>query len=114
MNESDHRQAIFVTVFSAAVACCYALSDVYRWPLFSYYPATGHLTWGWTPSNDDDGPAMYWYGWVATSLLLASLRGWLVSRAPSRLRRLVSWHVSWWVPLLMVPVMAYTLKVYWR
>lgn len=113
MTDQEHRQAVFVTVFSAAVACFYGLSDVYRWPLFSYYPATGSLAWGWVASNDNDGPAMYWYGWVATSVLLSGGLGLMVSRLAA-LRRLVPWHLSWTVPLLLVPVMAYTLKVYWR
>jgi hypothetical protein len=113
MNEQERQQAVFVTVFSAAVAVFYALSDVYRWPLFSYYPATGHLAWGWVPSTDNDGPAMYWYGWVATSLLLSALLGLVAARIAARVR-LFSWHLSWCVPLIMVPVMAYTLKVYWR
>ena len=33
---------------------------------------------------------------------------------PLRWRRLISLHIAWLVPLLMVPVMAYTLRVYWR
>jgi hypothetical protein len=113
MNEQQQRQAVFVTVFAAGVGLFYGLSDVYRWPLFSYYPATGNFAWGWVASNDNEGPAMYWYGWVATSVLLSTVLGLLVSRV-SALRRLTSWHLSWVVPLAMVPVMAYTLKVYWR
>ena len=114
MNELQRRQAHFVCAFSAGMACFYALSDVYRWPLFSYYPATGALAWGYAPSNDNDGPAMYWYGWVATSMLLSGALGLLLARTPMGWRRFLPWHLSWLVPLLMVPIMAYTLNVYWR
>jgi hypothetical protein len=113
MSVQEQRQALFVTIFSTAVAVFYALSDVYRWPLFSYYPATGLLAWGWAPSTDNDGPAMYWYGWVATTVLLSALLALVASRW-IRSTRSGLWHLSWLVPLIMVPVMAYTLKVYWR
>jgi hypothetical protein len=113
MNEQERRQALLVTIFSCGVGVFYALSDVYRWPLFTYYPATGLLAWGWTPSTDNDGPAMYWYGWVATSVLLSGLLALIASRTLHSARSVI-WHASWLIPLILVPVMAYTLKVYWR
>ena len=110
--ENDRWMSVWA-MFSASFAVFYGLADVFRWPLFSYYPATGHLAWGWTPSTDQDGPAMYWYGWVVTSVLLSTVIGLLASRLPV-LARPQTWRLSWAIPLAMVPVMAYTLKVYWR
>ena len=103
-----------VILFSATFAVFYGLCDVYRWPLFSYYPATGLMAWGWTPETAEDGPAMYWYGWVSSSALGALVCAWVGASSPDWVRRWVSPHWAWVLPLLMVPVMAYTLNVYWR
>jgi hypothetical protein len=103
-----------VILFSATFAVFYGLCDVYRWPLFSYYPATGLMAWGWTPETAEDGPAMYWYGWVASSTLGALLSALVGAGFPEPLRRWVSPHWAWVLPLAMVPIMAYTLNVYWR
>jgi hypothetical protein len=112
--EQDSRIGTACAVFSASFGVLYGLTDVYRWPLLSYYPATGRIEWGWTPETPDDGPAMYWYGWLLSSMLGALLLAGLSRLAPAALRRLIPMHICWWVPLLMVSVMAYTLRVYWR
>ncbi len=100
--------------FSASFAVFYGLFDVYRMPLLTFYPATGLWGWGWLPDTDENGPAMYWYGWILSSLIGALLVASVASWWPRRLRHSGLLHLSWVVPLIMVPVMAYTLKVYWR
>ena len=111
---AEQRTATSLSVFSAVFAILYGICDVERWPLFSYYPVTGRLTWGWTPETADDGPAMYWYGWIASSLIGATVAALAVTVLPQRIRQMISPHTAWFIPLLMIPVMAYTLKVYWR
>jgi hypothetical protein len=103
-----------LVVFSATFPVFYGWSDVGKWPLFSYYPATCFMRWGWAPETDDDGPAMYWYGWLASSVIAAGLTALLVAVLPSNWRRQISVHCAWVVPLFMMPIMAYTLRVYWR
>ena len=111
--EHDPR-ATGVAVFAAAFGVFYGLCDVWRWPLFSYYPATGRLVWGYAVETADDGPAMYWYGWIVSAMLAALGTAMVAMSLPLSWRRLISLHIAWLVPLLMVPVMAYTLRVYWR
>jgi hypothetical protein len=57
---------------------------------------------------------MYWYGWIVSAMLAALGVAMVAMSLPLRWRRLISLHIAWLVPLLMVPVMAYTLRVYWR
>jgi hypothetical protein len=111
--QTDRRETA-VMVFSATFAVFYGLCDVYRWPLFSYYPATGLIEWGWKPETAEDGPAMYWYGWVVSSCLGSTLSAALAVVLPATWRACLSPRLAWVVPLIMVPVMAYTLRVYWR
>ena len=114
-NEFEHDpRATGVAVFAAAFGVFYGLCDVWRWPLFSYYPATGRLVWGYALETADDGPAMYWYGWIVSAMLAALGTAMAAMSLPLRWRRLISLHIAWLVPLIMVPVMAYTLRVYWR
>ncbi len=110
----SERQRVFALVFAPCVALLYWVSDVWRFPTFSYYPASGLYTWGWTPSTPDDGPAMYWYGWIVTSALGAALIAGLVSALPASVTRKIPASLSWLVPTLLVPAMLYSLKFYWR
>ena len=109
-----NRKGTGAAVFAASFGILYGSCDVFRWPLFSYYPVTGRTAWGWTPETADDGPAMYWYGWIASSFLGALACDMAAMGLPSGLRQRISLHVSWVIPLIMVPIMAYTLRVYWR
>ena len=113
-KNTAHRHRVFALVFAPCVALLYWISDVWRLPVFSYYPASGLMTWGWTPSTNDDGPAMYWYGWIASSALGAALIAGVVSAMPSSITRKIPASLAWLVPTLLVPVMMYSLKFYWR
>jgi hypothetical protein len=111
---STSRLAIFSLVFGPANAILYWISDIYKFPIFSFYPATYRMEWGWTPTTVDDGPAMYWYGWIATALLGSTLLGLLAAFSPVALRQKIPPAISWLIPCLLVPAMVYSLKFYWR
>lgn len=59
--------------FSAAFSGAYAWALATNHPLFRYYPLHGELRWGVQPllGNVASGPAMTWYGIIATASLLA-------------------------------------------
>jgi len=62
------------TAFSAAFCCAYVWALATNHPLFLYYPLHGDFRWGMQPlltSAQASGPAMAWYGIVATASLLA-------------------------------------------
>ena len=111
---TSSKLAIFSLVFGPANALLYWISDIHKYPLFSYYPATFRLEWGWTPSSVDDGPAMYWYGWIATSLIGATLLGMVATFLPRSVQAKIPPAMSWLIPTLLVPAMVYSLKFYWR
>ena len=112
--QASPRARVFALVFAPCVAILYWISDVWRFPVFSYYPANNHFAWGWTPSTPDDGPAMYWYGWIVTSALGAALIACVVSALPDAVTRKIPASLSWLIPTLLVPAMLYSLKFYWR
>ena len=44
------------------------------------------IEWGWEAARSGEGPAMYWYGWTATTLVAAAVADFL-GHAASRKRR---------------------------
>ena len=65
----------FATVFAIATPVLYVICDMMNWPLFTYHPGTNRVDLGWAAAVQDQGPAMYWYGWTATTLLGAAVLG---------------------------------------
>jgi hypothetical protein len=57
-------------VFSIVYCVAYLLVLALEWPLFRYYPTVKSFTWGWQ-SLQNSGPAMAWYGLMATAALFA-------------------------------------------
>jgi hypothetical protein len=115
MNQTMPSIKLFAAAsFAALNALLYLLSDMFRWPMFSYFPATAELVWGWAPSNPDQGPAMYWYGWIATSMLASLLISAGMMMLPAQWIKKIPLSISWLVPTLLIPVLVYSLKYYWR
>jgi hypothetical protein len=111
---SSSRFAAFSVVFGIAVSILYVVSDMAKLPLFTYHPGTDSFDWGWAPARKDEGPAMYWYGWLATSAIGATLLGLVAALLPVRLAQRIPFALTWLVPLLLTPVLIYSLKYYWR
>ncbi len=53
-----------------------------NWPLFTYHPGTNRVDLGWAAAVRDEGPAMYWYGWTATTLIGSAVLGALATLLP--------------------------------
>jgi len=72
--------------FSAAFCCAYVWALATDHPLFRYYPLHGDLRWATQPllSSQASGPAMAWYGLVATAGLIAALATVCVPRTLTR------------------------------
>ena len=77
---ASSRLAVFMIVFSVACAVIYVISTELNLPLLTYHPAIGELDFLWTPERR--GPAMYWYGWMLTSLIGAVAVAWIASAVP--------------------------------
>ena len=101
-------------MFGISFAILYVVCDMAALPLFTYHPGTDRIDLGYAPARRDEGPAMYWYGWIATSTLGAALLGGLAALLPENIRRNIPAALAWIVPVLLLPVLVYSLKFYWR
>ena len=104
----------FALVFGVAFAILYVICDMAALPLFTYHPGTGRIDPGFARARIDEGPAMYWYGWIASSTLGALLAGGLATLLPAKLRARIPSALAWLVPIVLLPVLVYSLKFYWR
>jgi hypothetical protein len=103
----------FVLVFSLTATVIYVLSDLLGLPVFTYHPATGRLEWGYALPRRNEGPVMYWYGWILTTLIGATVAGLLATWLPENVTRRIPLAVLWVLPVLAVPIMFYTLMSFW-
>ena len=90
-------------VFSIAFAVIYIASVEYNLALFTYHPEPD--LWGPLVQPPKQGPAMYWYGWLATSALGAtavSLLTWPLAR-----RWPAQFWLGWIVPLVVIVIFIY-------
>ncbi len=111
---ASSRVFTFALVFGIAFALLYVVCDMAKLPMFTYHPGTDRMDWGYAAARRDEGPAMYWYGWLATSALGASLLGVLAAGLPKAIRAKIPLALAWIVPLVLLPVLLYSLKFYWR
>ena len=93
-------------VFAAAFALTYVIAVEANWALVTYHPRTGE--WELLTRPAKSGPAMYWYGWIGTSILTASAISILALPLTRRWQPPV-W-IGWAVPLAVMHVFVYLLR----
>ena len=103
----------FTIVFAIAAPIIYVASELANLPLFTYHPGTGRIDFGWAAPRANEGPAMYWYGWIATMLISSALLGALTSRFLPGLGGKLPLFLIWLLPLLALPILAYGLMPFW-
>jgi hypothetical protein len=104
----------FAIGFSLAAPVLYVLCDLANWPLFTYFPATGRVDLGWVAPVKGEGPAMYWYGWTATTLIGSGVLGLLATALPQAVVRKIPLSLLWILPLVAIPILVYSLRSFWR
>jgi len=104
----------FTLVFGICFAILYVVCDMAALPLFTYHPGTDRIDLGYAPARRDEGPAMYWYGWLASSLLGASILSGLAALLPDKIRSKIPLALAWVVPVMLLPILIYSLMFYWR
>jgi len=57
---------------------------------------------------------MYWYGWIANSAVGASALSVLAALLPEKIRIKIPLALAWIAPVVLLPVLIYSLKFYWR
>ncbi len=93
------RLARVFPVFSACFAVLYLVAMYNNIALMTYVPRLGQ----WLPFTVTlparSGPAMYWYGWLATSALGAGMCSAVALLVPVNLLSAVARPAAWLVPL---------------
>jgi hypothetical protein len=97
-------------VFGIAFAVIYIASVYFNWALLTYHPQL--VQWGPLVQAPKQGPAMYWYGWLLTSALGAGAIAGLSLVLPAKPFDRVWSILVWVVPLVMIGVIMYILRVY--
>src|SRR5579862_9412677 len=84
-------------VFSIVATIVYALAYNFGWQLFRYYPLVYEFRLG--PQPKEAGPAMMYYGWIATAAIAGLVAALVVPKSWAA-RLWSGW--SWLVPLATV------------
>ena len=111
---ASSRFRTFALVCAVAAPAIYVLCEMRNWPLFTYHPGTDRFDWFYAPAVRDEGPAMYWYGWVVNTIVGATLLGCLATLLPDRLARRIPLAAAWLPTLAAIPLLVYALRYYWR
>ena len=101
---------VFAIVFAVVYAVMYVISVANNYALFTYHPAL--VEFGAWAQPGKEGPAMYWYGWIVTSGIVASAAGVIACYLPKRLTQRLWSGWSWVVPLCVMLVFCYMLRDY--
>jgi hypothetical protein len=97
-------------VFSVAFAVTYAFAVAYNLAVFTYHPQLRQFAIGVEPPKA--GPAMYWYGWIVTSAIVASLLSAIALLLPGA-RTARPWSgLAWLIPVAVMLFFVYLLKGY--
>ena len=103
----------FAVTFAITGTVIYLLCLQFNWPLFTFHPAVSRFEWGWGPSKSGEGPAMYWYGWTATTIIAGAIVSFLVSLLPESMTKKIPLILVWLLPILAIPYLIYDLRSWW-
>ena len=107
------RFKTFAITFAITGTVIYLLCLQFNWPLFTFHPAVSRFEWGWGPSKSGEGPAMYWYGWTATTIIAGAIVSFLVSLLPESMTKKIPLILVWLLPILAIPYLIYDLRSWW-
>jgi hypothetical protein len=103
----------FAIVFSLAFPVLYLVCEQFGGPLFTFHPAVSRLEWGWGPGRSGEGPAMYWYGWVASALIGSSILGLVGTMLSDSVTKKIPMVLLLILPTLALIPLAYSLMPNW-
>ena len=101
---SSTKFKTFAVTFAVVGTLTYCICLLMNWPVFTYHPAVNRFDWGWGPGRSGEGPAMYWYGWTATTLIVGTVVGFLSDAASRERGQEDSAHAGLAAPYLGGPV----------
>ena len=107
-NLTTARVAAFGIVFAVVYALAYLLAVEKNWALVTYHPQL--VEFGLGVEKSREGPAMYWFGWLATAGIIASIAGVLAALLPERATRFLRPALTWLVPLCAMLAFGWLLR----
>ena len=107
MNSS---RAFLALVFTVVYAIAYVVAVWKNFALFTYHPAINEIHAG--VQKPIDGPAMYWYGWMATAGIAAACACLIACLVPARFTERTWPGWSWAIPLCVLIVFTWLLRGY--
>jgi hypothetical protein len=110
---SSAKFRTFAITFAIVGTVVYMLCLQMNWPLFTFHPATNRVVWGWEASRSGEGPAMYWYGWTAMTLIVGGVISFLATLLPESVARRIPLILVWLLPILAIPYLIYDLRQWW-
>lgn len=107
---------VFAITFGAIFSVVYLYVMTHSLQLFTYYPAVGQWTLLGHPATVAAGTAapaaMKWYGYVATTGVVAFVAGLLASLIPLNVIRRIWWpNLIWVVPICAMITVLYLILV---
>jgi hypothetical protein len=99
--------------FAVAGTLIYLVCLHFNLPLFTYHPAVNRIEWLWGPARSGEGPAMYWYGWTATTLVVGAIVSFLATLLPETMAKKVPIILVWLLPILAIPYLIWDLRHWW-
>ena len=102
------RFPVFAVVFAVVYAVVYVIAVENNYALFTYHPADN--AFGLLVEPPGTGPAMYWYGWIATAGISALVMGLIACYIPEGVTKRLWSGLSWAVPIGMMLVVTYLLR----
>ena len=102
----------FAIVFSLAFTIIYTVCDQLNWPLFTYHPAVQRLGMGFEPPRSGEGPAVYWYGWLAMAFITAFAMGLAATALPQGSVKKIPSSAILVVPLIAFFILGWSLNLF--
>jgi hypothetical protein len=99
---------VFSIVFAVVFGIVYVFAVEGNYALLTYHPALQE--WGVGVEKARDGPAMYWFGWLLTSGIAATVAGFAATALPESITRRFWPGLTWAVAIGVMSVFCYLLK----
>jgi hypothetical protein len=95
---ASRKFGVFAIAFAVVYPIVYIVATEVNLAAFTYHSAIGEFGLG--PNKPRNGPAMYWFGWMTTSAVVAAVIATIVAYLPDNLTRKLPAASAWAVPLL--------------
>jgi hypothetical protein len=99
---------VFAIVFAIVYALAYVVVVEANYALFTYHPAVKE--WGAGVEKARDGPAMYWFGWLVTSGIIATVAGLAAAALPESVAQRIWPGWTWVVAIGVMIAFCYLLR----